>query len=110
MGSQSEFHLPKSLRYYTTGCTKMKIVLPILLAVYLMATREAEAGCNHLGCCYCGSQDGLVIYTGYYRPRCNRGCYCQCGYNSYDRTYYGFCSNGYDDTNGNNVPRRPGGK
>merc|ERR1711982_134070 len=85
----------------------MKIVLPIILAICLLATM-AQAGCNYCGCCYCGSRDGLVIYTGSYRPACNPGCFCRCGYNSYDRTYYGFCTGGGD--NGNNVPKTTGGK
>merc|ERR1712029_1050031 len=85
MGSQSYPSLS-----YQHFVDNMKLILPILLTLCLMATM-ANAGCNQYGCCYCGSQTGIVIRTGQFAPRCISGYYCYCGYNHFSQTYYGTC-------------------
>merc|ERR1711951_207947 len=93
-----------STQRYTHHSTKMKVILSIILALYLVVTL-AQAGCNQYGCCWCGSQTGRIIYTGSRAPRCNPGFHCDCGYNHYTRTYYGTC-----DPDDNFARAFPGGK
>merc|ERR1711973_173326 len=77
---------------------KMKLLLSMVLAVCLMVTM-AQANCGQFGCCFCGSQDGIVIETGSKAPDCNPGYDCSCGYNSHTQTYYGTCAGRKDGDN-----------
>ena len=78
-------------------------------------TVVADADCNQNGCCYCGSQNGLVIETrsrffAFLDPDCDPGYDCQCGYNSNGGYYFGVCVGGTWDRLANNAAFYEGGK
>merc|ERR1712080_622509 len=51
----------------------MRFVFAMLSIIFVLFL-ETEAGCNDNGCCWCGSKDGEVIYTGPRAPDCDPNC------------------------------------
>merc|ERR1712080_601883 len=77
----------------------MRFVFAMLSIIFVLFL-ETEAGCNDNGCCWCGSKDGEVIYTGPRAPDRDLGIACQCIYLTSRATYYGSCTNqGASDIN-----------
>merc|ERR1711890_62368 len=70
----------------------MRFVFAMLSIIFVLFP-ETKAGCNDNGCCWCGSKDGEVIYTGPRAPDCDPGIACQCIYLTSRAQYYGECTN-----------------
>ena len=90
---------PNNSRMKLSALSVFSLAVALLLLCFASTT---DAGCTQNGCCYCGSQDGLVIQQGRYRERCHPGYECECGYNSRDDTYFGACTDGSSDHRRNN--------
>merc|ERR1712001_469170 len=89
---------PNNSRMKLSAFSVFSLAVALLLLCFASTT---DAGCTQNGCCYCGSQDGLVIQRGRYRERCHPGYECECGYNSRDDTYFGACTDGSSDDHRN---------
>ena len=81
--------------------TSQLLCLSLLLVAFASLT---EAGCDQNGCCYCNGQSGRVIYTGIYKPDCNPGYQCRCGYDDRRFHYFGQCNDGSSGPCGSSVP------
>merc|ERR1711990_94941 len=79
---------PNNSRMKLSALSVFSLAVALLLLCFASTT---DAGCTQNGCCYCGSQDGLVIQRGRYRERCHPG------YKSRDDTYFGACTDGSSD-------------